>query len=65
MRWHGKDSRATQNVANKIEEEILVGLSLPQVAKEEPTSSPDMPIKVEQSLTMPCQKDERRKQKLL
>jgi len=48
----------TEYVANEIEEEKLVGLSLPQVAKEEPPSSLDMLIKVEQSLTMPYKKDE-------
>jgi len=44
-------------MANEIKEKKLVGLSLPHVAKEEPPSSPDTLIKVEQSLTMPHQKD--------
>jgi len=55
--WEGFKGHA-EYVANKMEEEELVGLSLPQVVKEEPPSSLDMLIKVEQSLTMPCQKYE-------
>jgi len=41
----------------EIEKEKRVGLDLPQVAKGEPPSLPDMLIKVEQSLTMPHQED--------
>jgi len=55
--WEGFKGH-TEYVANEIEEGKLVGLSLPQVVKEEPPSSLDMLIKVEQSLTMPFQKDE-------
>ena len=54
--WEGLKGHAEYK-ANEIEEEKLVRLSLPQVVKEEPPSSPDMLMKVEQSLTMPCQKD--------
>jgi len=45
-------------VAEEIEKEKRVGLDLPQAAKGEPPSSPDMLIKAEQSLTMPHQEDE-------
>jgi len=34
-------------MVKKMEKEELVGLGLPQVAKEEPPSSPDMLIKAE------------------
>jgi len=40
-----------------IEKEKRVGLDLLQAAKGEPPSSPNMLIKVEQSLTMPRQED--------
>jgi len=55
--WEGFKSH-TEYMANEMEEKKLVGLDLPQVVKKEPPSSLDMLIKVEQSLTMPCQKDE-------
>jgi len=55
--WEGFKGH-TIYVAEKIEKEEQVGLGLPQVVKEELSSSPDMLIKVEQSLTMPHQKDE-------
>jgi len=54
--WEGFKGHAIC-MAEKIEKEEWVGLGLPQVAKEEPPSSLDTLIKVEQSLTMPCQKD--------
>jgi len=54
--WEGFKGHAIY-VAEKIEKEEPVGLGLPQVAKEELPSSLDMLITVEQSLTMPCQKD--------
>jgi len=55
--WEGFKGHA-EYVANEMEEEKLVGLGLSQVVKEEPPSSLDTLIKAEQSLTMPCQKDE-------
>jgi len=55
--WEGFKGH-TIYMAEKIEKEEQVGLGLPQAVKEELPSSPDMLIKVEQSLTMPCQKDE-------
>jgi len=55
--WEGFKGH-TEYVENEIEEEKLVGLSLPQVVKEGPPSFLDMLIKAEQSLTMPHQKDE-------
>jgi len=54
--WEGFKGH-TIYVAEEIEKEKRVGLDLPQVAKGEPLSSPDTLIKVEQSLTMPCQED--------
>ena len=51
--WEGFKGH-TIYVAEEIEKEKRVGLDLPQAAKGEPLSSPDMLIKVEQSLTMPC-----------
>jgi len=45
-------------VAEGIKKEKRIGLDLPQVVKGESPSSPDMLIKAEQSLTMPCQDDE-------
>ena len=54
--WEGFKGHA-EYMAKKMEKEELVGLGLPQVVKEEPPSSPDTLIKVEQSLTMPHQKD--------
>ena len=54
--WEGFKGH-TIYVAEGIEKEKRVGLNLPQVAKGKPPSSPDMLIKVEQSLTMPCQDD--------
>jgi len=55
--WEGFKGHA-EYVAKKMEKEEMVGLGLPQVAKEGPPSSLDMLIKAEQSLTMPRQKDE-------
>jgi len=55
--WEGFKGH-TIYVAEEIEKEKRVGLDLPQVAKGKPPSSPDMLIKAEQSLTMPCQEDE-------
>jgi len=54
--WEGFKGHAIY-MAEGIERK-RVGLDLPQVAKGEPPSSPDTLIKVEQSLTMPCQEDE-------
>ena len=54
--WEGFKGHAIY-VAEKIEKEEQVGLGLPQAVKEELPSSPDTLIKVEQSLTMPHQKD--------
>jgi len=45
-------------VTEGIDKEKRVGLDLPQVAKGELPSSLDILVKVEQSLTMPCQEDE-------
>ena len=55
--WEGFKGHAIY-VAEKMEKEELVGLGLPQVVKEEPSSSPDKLIKAKQSLSMPHQKDE-------
>jgi len=55
--WEGFKGH-TIYMAEGIEKEKRVGLDLPQAAKEEPPSSPDMLIKAEQSLTMPRQDDE-------
>jgi len=55
--WEGFKGHAI-HVAEGIEKEKRVGLDLPQVAKGEPPSSLDMLMKMEQSLTMPCQEDE-------
>jgi len=55
--WEGFKGHAIY-VAEETEKEKRVGLDLPQAAKGEPPSSPDMLIKAEQSLTMPCQEDE-------
>jgi len=55
--WKGFKGHAIY-VAEEIEKDKRVGLDLPQVEKGEPPSSLDMLIKVEQSLTMPCQEDE-------
>jgi len=54
--WENFEGHAIY-VAEKIEKEEQVGLGLPQAVKEELPSSLDILIKVEQSLTMPCQKD--------
>jgi len=53
--WEGLKGHAIY-VAEGIERK-RVGLDLLQAAKGEPPSSPDMLIKVEQSLMMPCQHD--------
>jgi len=55
--WEGFKGH-TIYVAEGIDKEKRVGLDLPQAAKGEQPSSLDMLIKVEQSLTMPCQEDE-------
>jgi len=55
--WEGFKVHAIY-VAEGMEKEKRAGLDLPQVAKGEPPSSPDMLIKAEQSLTMPHQDDE-------
>jgi len=55
--WEGFKGHAIY-MAEEIEKEKRVGLDLPQAAKGELPSSPDMLIKAEQSLTMPCQEDE-------
>jgi len=55
--WEGFKGHSIY-VAEGIEKEKRIGLDLPQAVKGEPSGSLDMLIKVEQSLTMPCQDDE-------
>ena len=55
--WEGFKGH-TIYMAEGIDKQKRVGLNLPQVAKGDPPSSLDMLIKVEQSLTMPCQEHE-------
>jgi len=54
--WEGFKGHAIY-MAEEIEKEKRVGLDLPQAAKGEPPSSPDMLKKAEQSLAMPHQED--------